>query len=227
VRYRRRRGARVVFSPTSPERIREDVPPKVPVVQGTWGGGGKALFPQALADSLVRQRAEARLGLGLLVLGFLMQGGRLLRWLPRGADRDRRNPPRVRGRARDLGGRIPRRAALRPLGGASGSVEDGHGRGKDARPFPKPGAVSPLGHDARPCFTAPASTSSVMLSYFLDLGLWPAKAVKSFRPDISGLSGRGTRESRSFGLCSSKRDALPGVKRSPAERGFSWLSKPC
>jgi hypothetical protein len=56
------------FSTKSPEQIREEVPETV----GTTVG--YAYFPQGLADSLIRQRAEARLGLALLVLGFLMQG---------------------------------------------------------------------------------------------------------------------------------------------------------
>ena len=61
------------FSTKKPDQIREEVPEKVPVVEGTVGGGGKALLPQALSDSLIRQRAEARLGLFLLVVGFAMQ----------------------------------------------------------------------------------------------------------------------------------------------------------
>jgi hypothetical protein len=48
--------------------IRAEVPE---LLTTTFGGG--AAFPQGLALSMVRQRAEARLGLGLLVTGFLAQ----------------------------------------------------------------------------------------------------------------------------------------------------------
>jgi hypothetical protein len=55
------------FSAKRPEQIRREVPKTVPTTFAY------ALFPKGLADSLVRQRAEARLGLFLLVSGFLMQ----------------------------------------------------------------------------------------------------------------------------------------------------------
>ena len=59
------------FSAKSPERMREEVPTSV-VVPTTPGHIGVP-FPQKLAHSMARQRAEARLGLALLVAGFAMQ----------------------------------------------------------------------------------------------------------------------------------------------------------
>jgi hypothetical protein len=59
------------FSFKRPERIREEVPRTVtaPTTPGHIG----VPFPQAQAESMVRQRAEARWGMTLLVIGFLMQ----------------------------------------------------------------------------------------------------------------------------------------------------------
>jgi peptidoglycan/LPS O-acetylase OafA/YrhL len=55
------------FSTKTPEQIRTEVPKSVPTSLGS------SSFPQGLAYSLIRQRAEARLGLVLMVLGFAMQ----------------------------------------------------------------------------------------------------------------------------------------------------------
>jgi hypothetical protein len=57
----------LAFATKKPAAIRAEVPEELAT---TFGG---ALFPQGLAVSMVRQRAEARLGLGLLVAGFLAQ----------------------------------------------------------------------------------------------------------------------------------------------------------
>jgi hypothetical protein len=57
----------LAFATKKPVAIRTEVPEELTT---TFGG---APFPQGLALSMVRQRAEARLGLGLLVTGFLAQ----------------------------------------------------------------------------------------------------------------------------------------------------------
>ena len=61
------------FATKRPEAIRSEVPKQV---QGTSFFDPEIVsvaFPQRLAYSMVRQRAEARLGLVLLVGGFLLQ----------------------------------------------------------------------------------------------------------------------------------------------------------
>jgi hypothetical protein len=59
------------FSVKRPERIREEVPQSI--TTGTTVGFITVPFPQALAESMARQRAEARLGMVFLVAGFAMQ----------------------------------------------------------------------------------------------------------------------------------------------------------
>jgi hypothetical protein len=59
------------FSAKTPWRIREEIPRSV--VSPTTLGTITVPFPQGLARSMARQRAEARLGVVLLVLGFLCQ----------------------------------------------------------------------------------------------------------------------------------------------------------
>lgn len=64
------------FSFKRPERIREEVPRSVST--STTPGTISMPFPQAQLESLVRQRAEARLGMTLLVIGFLLQAATYL-----------------------------------------------------------------------------------------------------------------------------------------------------
>jgi hypothetical protein len=61
----------LAFATKDPERMRDEVPSSV--AAPTTPGHVSIAFPQALLESMIRQRAEARLGLLLLVGGFLMQ----------------------------------------------------------------------------------------------------------------------------------------------------------
>jgi hypothetical protein len=62
----------LAFATKRPEAIRTEVPKTVAGV-GLMPEYVSVRFPQQLAYSLVRQRSEARLGLVLLVGGFLLQ----------------------------------------------------------------------------------------------------------------------------------------------------------
>jgi hypothetical protein len=59
------------FSTKHPEQMRKEVP--VDLSAPNYPGAIAVPFPQELLRSLVRQRAEARLGLTLLVAGFVGQ----------------------------------------------------------------------------------------------------------------------------------------------------------
>lgn len=59
------------FSTKSPEQMREEVPVSVTTV--TTPGHISIPFPSALLESMIRQRAEARVGLVFLVVGFALQ----------------------------------------------------------------------------------------------------------------------------------------------------------
>jgi hypothetical protein len=59
------------FSAKTPWKIREEIPRSV--AAATTPGSITIAFPQGLARSMARQRAEARLGVALLICGFLIQ----------------------------------------------------------------------------------------------------------------------------------------------------------
>lgn len=59
------------FSAKKPWEIRQQIPRTVEVA--TTFGGGSLELPEGLIRSIVRQRSEARLGVFLLVTGFVIQ----------------------------------------------------------------------------------------------------------------------------------------------------------
>lgn len=64
------------FSAKQPAQIRAEVPKAIS--SGFALGALNLPFPQKLAESMIHQRAEARLGLVLLVGGFCLQGANLV-----------------------------------------------------------------------------------------------------------------------------------------------------